>query len=597
MASVVGKPLYTDKFTAHYEKISYAMVLVEVDAAYPLPDQLEIELPFGPMVQTIEYDWKPVFCNDCLKFGHDSIGCWHNTKCDEELDTKEGERPRRQRRRGKKQVKAVKQAWVVKKPEVNAESEPQKEANAGTSTQENICRNPMNEGNIDKGKEIAEIRHAGRRGQQIDPDVMGCIETRVKEHKAEKIQKKIAQRWNVCYNYSYAVNGRIWILWRSHIQVQNDGHQRESLWRDLRQINAQAQETWLLSGDFNNILSSEDRIGSPITTIETQGFKDVIDALQLTPLRAKGWHYTWTNKQGTGSRVYSKIDWALGNYWWIQQYGHVEADFMNPLVSDHSPILIKCGKQKLLHPKPFRLYTNVMELPQFQSILQQVWIQNYDGTPVQPIWCKLKTMKTLLKDTNAYMASYKQKLEQAREKLVIVQNQIQQNPLAHGLFDLEKDTFADIEKWSNVEEQVMRQKSKASWIECGDANTKYFHAQWKIRSSQNSITSIYTDTGVKITDPKLVEQEFISVFQSLMGDCATEIPCTNTTVIKEGPCLTTSQQRSLIQDVTNEEITNAVWEMPKDNAPRVDGFPVGFFTRNWETVKKDIFAVVNFFFY
>lgn len=38
MASVVGKLLYTNKFTGHYEKIYYANVLVEVDVDYPLPD-------------------------------------------------------------------------------------------------------------------------------------------------------------------------------------------------------------------------------------------------------------------------------------------------------------------------------------------------------------------------------------------------------------------------------------------------------------------------------------------------------------------------------------------------------------------------------
>nr|XP_016513599.1 PREDICTED: uncharacterized protein LOC107830521 [Nicotiana tabacum] len=157
------------------------------------------------------------------------------------------------------------------------------------------------------------------------------------------------------------------------------------------------------------------------------------------------------------------------------------------------------------------------------------------------------------------MASYKQKLEQTRERLIIVQDQIQQDPLAYILFDLEKDTLADIEKWSNVEEQVLRQKSRACWIECGDANTKYFHAQWKIRSSQNSITSIYTDTGMKVTDPKLVEQEFIRVFKSLMVDCATEMPCANTTIIKDGPCLTILQQRGLIQkNIVKKDIFAAV---------------------------------------
>lgn len=184
-----------------------------------------------------------------------------------------------------------------------------------------------------------------------------------------------------------------------------------------------------------------------------------------------------------------------------------------------------------------------MDLPQFQSIIQQVWQQNHTGTPMQQVWCKLKVMKVQLQASNAYMTSYKQKLEQARERLAIVQDQIQQDPLAQNLFDLEKDTLADIEKWSNIEEQVLRQKSRACWIECGDANTKYFHAQWKIRSIRNSITSIYIDTGIKVTDPKLVEQEFIRVFRSLMGDCATELPCANTTIIKDAPFLTVPQQR------------------------------------------------------
>ncbi|XP_019224938.1 PREDICTED: uncharacterized protein LOC109206559 [Nicotiana attenuata] len=222
-----------------------------------------------------------------------------------------------------------------------------------------------------------------------------------------------------------------------------------------------------------------------------------------------------------------------------------------------------------------------MELPQFQSIIQQVWNQCYDGAPMQQIWCKLKNMKEQLKEINAYMASYKQSLEQAREKLDIIQSQMKQDLLAQAPFNEEKAALDEIEMWSNVEEQVMRQKSKACWIECGDANTKYFHAQWKIRSIQNSITSIYTDTGMKLTEPKLVEQEFISVFQSLMGDSSTELPCANTTI-----------------NVTIEEITEAVREMPKDKAPGVDGFPVEFFTRNWEIVKDDIFvAVKDFFFY
>lgn len=36
-------------------------------------------------------------------------------------------------------------------------------------------------------------------------DFMGCIETRVKEHKAKRIQNKFARGWKIQCNYSQAV--------------------------------------------------------------------------------------------------------------------------------------------------------------------------------------------------------------------------------------------------------------------------------------------------------------------------------------------------------------------------------------------------------
>lgn len=49
VANVLGKPLYINKFTAHFEMISYARVLIEVDASYPLTNYMYIENPYGPL--------------------------------------------------------------------------------------------------------------------------------------------------------------------------------------------------------------------------------------------------------------------------------------------------------------------------------------------------------------------------------------------------------------------------------------------------------------------------------------------------------------------------------------------------------------------
>ncbi|KAG5569046.1 hypothetical protein H5410_058812, partial [Solanum commersonii] len=66
-----------------------------------------------------------------------------------------------------------------------------------------------------------------------------------------------------------------------------------------------------------------------------------------------------------------------------------------------------------------------------------------------------------------------------------------------------------------------------SWIIGGEANTKYFHAQIKISISRNAIKSIYNANEVKLQEPTLVEEEFISLFSSFMGTTTEGLPSPN----------------------------------------------------------------------
>lgn len=142
----------------------------------------------------------------------------------------------------------------------------------------------------------------------------------------------------------------------------------------------------------------------------------------------------------------------------------------------------------------------------------------------------------------------------------------------------------------------MRQKARATWIKHGDASTKYFYAQWKIRTTHNAITSIYTEAGIKLTEPDRIEKKFISVFKGLMGSKEDRISCLNTLIVKSGVCLNVQQQRVLIQEVTDAEIFEVIKPMPQEKAPGVDGFPIKFFTKNWEVVHKDFLQAVKQFF-
>lgn len=89
------------------------------------------------------------------------------------------------------------------------------------------------------------------------------------------------------------------------------------------------------------MLNIEDMIDSPVLLGETYLFKNCIDRLQLSILKKNRWYYMFCNMQQDGSRVYSKNEWAFGNFKVARGLWHVEAASLSPGVSDHSPYLSK----------------------------------------------------------------------------------------------------------------------------------------------------------------------------------------------------------------------------------------------------------------
>lgn len=110
----------------------------------------------------------------------------------------------------------------------------------------------------------------------------------------------------------------------------NIANHREMLWQALRR-HSPVQSPWILIGNFNTILGVDDRInGLHVTQGEIRDFQLLVHDLELAPPKSKGWEHTWCNKQEAQNRVYTHIDWALGNSEWMQKYGYIEADFLNP---------------------------------------------------------------------------------------------------------------------------------------------------------------------------------------------------------------------------------------------------------------------------
>ncbi|KAK4388173.1 hypothetical protein Sango_2423900 [Sesamum angolense] len=76
IGSRLGTPIAMDSLTMKMERISYARILVEVDASKPLVDQVDFMLPNGVMrSQPVVYKFTPKFCKKCNRFGHLERSC------------------------------------------------------------------------------------------------------------------------------------------------------------------------------------------------------------------------------------------------------------------------------------------------------------------------------------------------------------------------------------------------------------------------------------------------------------------------------------------------------------------------------------------
>ncbi|XP_060178097.1 uncharacterized protein LOC132608034 [Lycium barbarum] len=458
VASVVRELLHTDKFTSEYDKISYARVLVNSNVFKPLPRSIEMHTLTGVLHQSVSYDWRPTFCNHCIQFGHDSESCWRNEKKAQDEEEFKALKRRRKRRRGKQPPV---QEWHIRPATNNAPTIVQNELidNDAPNQADNIpIVNPTSgngntntKGVVSKRKESSVVAaqpptqerlqasvqtmltdntygvittEAASTSEKNKVDLFGCFETTVNVSKAQRIIQKVARDWNYCCNYPLGLNGRVCLLWKRHLRVQIlQIHEQfiHCLVEDPAAqfstllVRAQIHTAWLLSGDFNNILSTDDNISQPVIQAKIQGFQDLVIGLQLTPLRAKGCFFTWNNKQAVDTRVYSKIDWGLGNYHWLQEYGNV-------------------------------------------------WKYSEQGDPMHAIWQKLKHLKVELKDLNTQMASYALRLTQARQQLEYVQAATVIQPLCQSLFDQEKELLRTIEKWSLVEEKISSSKNAITKI-------------------------------------------------------------------------------------------------------------------------------------
>ena len=117
--------------------------------------------------------------------------------------------------------------------------------------------------------------------------------------------------------------------------------ERRLLWNNLSSIASLHHLPWLMVGDFNELLSCNDKQGgNPLNPRRVQLFKDCLDAYETVDLGFHGPKFTLVNKRETGQYIQERLDRAFANYDWKGLYPEASVNHLACTHSDHCPVLL-----------------------------------------------------------------------------------------------------------------------------------------------------------------------------------------------------------------------------------------------------------------
>ena len=138
----------------------------------------------------------------------------------------------------------------------------------------------------------------------------------------------------------------IWLL--SSFYASPRLEERKLLWGNLANVASLHQLPWLMLGDYNELLSSHDKLGgNPLNPRRVQLFKECLDACGMVDLGFHGPKFTWVNKRDVGCFIQERLDRGFANTAWSDLYPEAAIHHLARTHSDHFLVLLRCDNPPL----------------------------------------------------------------------------------------------------------------------------------------------------------------------------------------------------------------------------------------------------------
>lgn len=456
--------------------------------------------------------------------------------------------------------------------------------------------------------------------------LVALLETHVKKENADFYSRAIAPDFEWIFNYESHYNGRIWLGWnKSEWKVQsfcstaqhitcniqkldgslnfnltavyafNSVDDRRLLWNDLLELCSApsfVDHPWCAIGDFNIFLHDyETNRGMPRRCRAIMDFQNCVSDLGMADLKSLGPVFTWWDGN-VEHPLLRKLDRALVNGSWLQQFSESFVEILPRGLSDHNPVALSFGGIRERVLKPFQVFNHIIEHEKFLDVVSEAWNLATVGHPWQVLMSKLKAVKVALKQLNISTGNLHCKVVDARNELLNFQSSLPSVPSSSQRLQ-ERSLCDTLAKALGSEEKILHQKSRINWLKRGDGNNKFFFHSCRGRWNSNKIVRLEDDSGITHTGHMNISNVAVSYFKNLLGSCHSTQSFPDDIQTNQ---LSDDHHTNLTQPFTASDVLSTMKSLGKNKSPGPNGFTPEFYLKAWPVVGNDVTRAVLYFF-
>ncbi|KAL0443932.1 UNVERIFIED_CONTAM: hypothetical protein Slati_2115900 [Sesamum latifolium] len=335
-----------------------------------------------------------------------------------------------------------------------------------------------------------------------------------------------------------------------------EASRRRTVWERFVGLSRQSDAPWLCTGDFNEILTQQEKTGTMRPTWKMEDFCKALMQSDLCDLCFRAVRYTWCNRRQTPNIVWARLDQGCGNPRWCER--HPDTTVTHKVVSyaDHVMLHVQWrGKEENRgrRTNQFRFDARWLQSEECQLIVESAW------------------QRPVCQDPNTWNT----------------------RSWEAGPLDIDRHAEMDrvqtaIEDHQGREMLKWKQLSKAHWLRDGDNNTRFFHSQASNRCRQNTILRLRDEEGVWKERDEDIQNILLWYFREIFTSHSPPNTELNEVLLLMQPRITPEINHNLAKLFTVAEVKQSIFGMFPFKSPSPDGMPLVFFQKFWSTVGVDV---------